>query len=93
MKKYAIYKYELTRRSTIQKDLLQDTEETSPNMEHAYENFEHVFGGKGVELMALAIAVSYMTSGYHSLFHSQKIAYSKIKAKYVDVFSDDNLDE
>ena len=52
-----------------------------------------LFGGKGVELMALAIAVSYMTSGYHSLFHSQKIAYSKIKAKYVDVFSDDNLDE
>lgn len=52
-----------------------------------------LFGGKGVELMALAIAVSYMTSGYHSLFHSQKIAYSKIKAKYIDVFSDDNSDE
>ena len=52
-----------------------------------------LFGGKGVELMALAIAVSYMTSGYHSLFHSQKIAYSKIKAKYIDVFSDDNTEE
>ena len=52
-----------------------------------------LFGGKGVELMALAIAVSYMTSGYHSLFHSQKIAYSKTKAKYIDVFSDDNIDE
>ncbi len=52
-----------------------------------------LFGGKGVELMALAIAVSYMTSGYHSLFHSQKIAYSKTKAKYIDVFSDDDIDE
>lgn len=52
-----------------------------------------LFGGKGVELMALAIAVSYMTSGYHSLFHSQKIAYSKIKAKYIDVFPDDSSDE
>ncbi len=52
-----------------------------------------LFGGKGVEMMALAIAVSYMTSGYHSLFHSQKIAYSKTKAKYIDVFSDGNTDE
>ncbi len=52
-----------------------------------------LFGGKGVQLMALAIAVSYMTSGYHSLYHSQKIAYSKTKAKYIDVFSDDNIDE
>ena len=52
-----------------------------------------LFGGNGVTLMALAIAVSYMTSGYHSLFHSQKIAYSKTKAKYIDVFSDDNIDE
>ena len=52
-----------------------------------------LYGGKGVELMSLAIAVSYMTSGYHSLYHSQKIAYSKIKAKYIDIFSDDNSDE
>ncbi len=52
-----------------------------------------LFGGVGVKFMALAIAISYMTSGYHSLFHSQKIAYSKIKAKYIDVFSDDNTDE
>ena len=51
-----------------------------------------LFGGAGVKLMALAIAVSYMTSGYHSLFHSQKIAYSKIKAKYIDIFSNDNSD-
>ena len=52
-----------------------------------------LFGGVGVKFMALAIAISYMTSGYHSLYHSQKIAYSKIKAKYIDVFSDDNTDE
>ncbi len=52
-----------------------------------------LFGGAGVKLMALAIAVSYMTSGYHSLFHSQKIAYSKIKAKYIDIFSNDDSDE
>ena len=52
-----------------------------------------LFGGVGVKFMALAIAISYMTSGYHSLYHSQKIVYSKIKAKYIDVFSDDNTDE
>ena len=50
MEKYAIYKYEIKRRDTFQSNLLQGDEVATPKMEHAYENFEHVFGGKGVEV-------------------------------------------
>jgi H+/Cl- antiporter ClcA len=46
----------------------------------AYE----LFGGQGVALFALVIAVSYMLSGYWSLYSAQKIMYSKTKAEFVD---------
>ena len=52
-----------------------------------------LFGGDSLLLFAPAIAISYMTSGYHSLFHEQKIIYSKITPKYIDVFSTDSPDE
>jgi H+/Cl- antiporter ClcA len=52
-----------------------------------------LFGGEGLVLIALTIAVSYMTSGYHSLYHQQKIIYSKTKAKFIDTFSGDDSDE
>jgi H+/Cl- antiporter ClcA len=52
-----------------------------------------LFGGEGLVLIALTIAVSYMTSGYHSLYHQQKIVYSKTKAKFIDTFSGDDSDE
>jgi hypothetical protein len=32
----------------------------------------------------LAVALSYTFSGYHSLYSSQKIAYSKFHNKYVN---------
>lgn len=50
MDKYAIYRYELTRLDGIQGDWTQGNEVVAPAMEHAYENFEHVFGEKGTEV-------------------------------------------
>ncbi|MCC8182596.1 MAG: chloride channel protein [Clostridiales bacterium] len=52
-----------------------------------------MFTGVGIEPMALAVAVSYMTSGYHSLYHQQKITYSKTQAKYIDTLSGDGSEE
>ena len=55
--------------------------------------YELFFGGVGIEPMALVAAVSYMTSGYHSLYHQQKIVYSKTKSNYIDSFSGDEPEE
>ena len=46
----------------------------------AYE----LFGGEGLPLYALTIAVSYMLSGYSGLYHAQKIVYSKLRPEYVN---------
>ena len=46
----------------------------------AYE----LFGGEGLHLYTLAIAVSYMLSGYSGLYHSQKIVYSKLRPEYIN---------
>lgn len=46
----------------------------------AYE----LFGGEGLPLFALCIAVSYMLSGYRGLYSEQKIMYSKYSAEFVD---------
>ena len=43
-----------------------------------------LFGFKGMPYYLLAIALSYTFSGYHSLYSSQKIAYSKFHNKYVN---------
>lgn len=56
-------------------------------------SYELFFGGVGIEPMALVAAVSYMTSGYHSLYHQQKIVYSKTKSNYIDSFSGDEPEE
>lgn len=45
----------------------------------AYE----LFGGVGLPLYALCCAVSYMLSGYSSLYSAQKILYSKFRAEYI----------
>ena len=42
-----------------------------------------LFGGEGLLLYALCCAVSYMFSGYSSLYHSQKIMYSKLKPEFI----------
>ena len=43
-----------------------------------------LFGSGNVILFAIACGVSYMESGYYSLYSSQKIMYSKIKAEYIN---------
>lgn len=50
MDKYAIYRYELFRRESVEGDWTL-AEQTSPvPMEHAYENFERLFGRKGTTM-------------------------------------------
>lgn len=41
-----------------------------------------LFGSEGICLYILAIAASYVASGYHSLYHVQKIMHSKYEASY-----------
>jgi len=43
-----------------------------------------LFGGEGLALYALCIAVSYMLSGYYGLYSEQKILYSKLKPEFVN---------
>ena len=43
-----------------------------------------LFGGGGLLLFAAACAVSYLLSGYYSLYSGQHIIYSKLRAEYVN---------
>lgn len=43
-----------------------------------------MFGSSNIILFALVCAVSYMLSGYYSLYSSQKIVYSKLRATLKD---------
>ncbi len=43
-----------------------------------------LFGFKGMPYYLLAVALSYTFSGYHSLYSSQKIMYSKFHNKYIN---------
>lgn len=43
-----------------------------------------MFGFEGVSFYLLAVAISYATSGYYSLYKDQTIVYSKYKAKYIN---------
>ena len=43
-----------------------------------------LFGMDGIKYYLLAIAVSYMLSGYYGLYNTQKIIYSKYKNQYVN---------
>jgi H+/Cl- antiporter ClcA len=43
-----------------------------------------LFGFKGMPYYLLAVALSYTFSGYHSLYSSQKIMYSKFHNKFVN---------
>lgn len=48
-----------------------------------------LFGIEALPYFLLSISISYMLSGYYSLYNTQKFAYSKYKAKYID----NNLDK
>lgn len=43
-----------------------------------------LFGMEAFPYFLLGVAVSYMLSGYHSLYHTQKIVYSKYKAESLE---------
>ena len=43
-----------------------------------------LFGSAGLIFFAIALAVSYMLSGYYSLYSGQKIMYSKRRARYIN---------
>lgn len=43
-----------------------------------------LFGAQEIMLFSIACGVSYMLSGYYSLYSSQKIIYSKLKAEYIN---------
>lgn len=43
-----------------------------------------LFGYDGMPYFLLAIAFSYMLSGYFGLYQSQKIVYSKYKTNYIN---------
>lgn len=44
-----------------------------------------LMGDGGLLYFALACGVSYILSGYHGLYSSQRILYSKLKARYINV--------
>lgn len=44
-----------------------------------------LFGSNGLLLYAAAIFISFMLSGYYSLYSGQKIIYSKLKAEYINI--------
>ena len=43
-----------------------------------------LFGFAGMPYFCTVIAVSYLLSGYQSLYKAQKIVYSKTENKYID---------
>ena len=49
-----------------------------PSLLLAYE----LFGGAGLELIALGCGLSYMLSGYHGLYSSQTFVTSKLRSEY-----------
>lgn len=44
-----------------------------------------LFGGEGVAFFVVAVCISYMLSGYYSIYSSQRFAYSKLRAEYVNI--------
>lgn len=47
-----------------------------------------LFGATGMPFYCVVIAVSYLLSGYQSLYHEQKIMYSKTENKYINKNTD-----
>lgn len=44
-----------------------------------------VFGSQSILVFAIVCGVSYMMSGYYGLYSSQKIMYSKLEAKFINI--------
>ena len=81
MGKYAIYKYELSKGNSIQGDWTQGNEVVAPKMEHAYENFDHVFGKTGTEMRIQKVLKSGGGDTYpcHVLVHDRNIILLRLE--------------
>lgn len=49
-----------------------------------FSGSDGLFTGQSLGLFAVVIAVSYMLSGYYSLFSEQKILYSKLRPEFIN---------
>lgn len=47
-----------------------------------------LFGGNGVIFFGIASAIGYLFSGNYGLYSAQKIVYSKLETKFIDVHCD-----
>ena len=43
-----------------------------------------IFGGVSMPMFAVCCAVSYMLSGYYSLYSEQKIVYGKLRPEFIN---------
>lgn len=50
-----------------------------------------LFGANGIILFTIGCAVSYMLSGYYSLYNEQKIIYSKLRPHYVNLYTNQEI--
>lgn len=50
-----------------------------------------LFGAQGIVLFTIGCAVSYMLSGYYSLYNEQKIIYSKLRPHYVNLYTNQEI--
>lgn len=50
-----------------------------------------LFGAKGLIFFTAGCAVSYMLSGYYSLYNEQKIIYSKLRPHYVNLYTNQEI--
>ena len=50
-----------------------------------------LFGASGILLFAIGCSISYMLSGYYSLYSEQKIIYSKLRPHYVNLYTNQEV--
>ncbi len=50
-----------------------------------------LFGAEGILLFTIGCSVSYMLSGYYSLYNEQKIIYSKLRPHYVNLYTNQEV--
>ena len=50
-----------------------------------------LFGASGILLFAIGCSVSYMLSGYYSLYSEHKIIYSKLRPHYVNLYTNQEV--
>ena len=51
-----------------------------------------VFRGQGMGFFALACAISNMLSGYFGLYNTQKIVYSKLKTRVININANEKIE-